>query len=111
MRFHIGPWEYHVVVSGKDSRAEFESRTIYLAESLPVSRRWEVLLHELVHCWLFYVPRPRDEEEMARLLSLVGIAGRKELDAQGGIDELRYLKAIRPGREVVHVRDEWSQVA
>lgn len=93
LTFHIGPWEYGLVIQGSESLACFEDRTIYIAAQIPPGRRLEVLLHELAHCWGYHVPHPRTEEEWANLTATIGEACRRDLEAQGGVAALRAMAA------------------
>lgn len=99
-----------MIVQGQDTRAEFESRTIYIAETTAPSRRYEELLHELAHAWLFHVPPPRTEEELAQFLATVSEAARQDFDRQGGLSRLKAIQPRLRRGELRIVVDEWSQV-
>lgn len=85
------------------TRAEYATRTIYIDQDLPPSRRKEELAHEAWHCWLFHVPPPADEEQEARLVALVLDALQMDLMEQGGIDVLIDLTPEPPPRELRYV--------
>jgi phosphoenolpyruvate carboxylase len=102
MLLHVGAYEYAVVIQGKGSRVSPPDRTIYLGADVRVAERLEKLVHELWHAWLLHVPRPRSEEEQAKLLELVMSSFWRDLARQGGERALRNLREERPVLELVY---------
>jgi phosphoenolpyruvate carboxylase len=102
MTFRVGAYEYVVAVQGRGCRVSYPDRTIYLGTEVRTSERLEKLVHELWHAWLMHVPRPRTEEETAKLLELIMSSFWRDLAGQGGERALRALREERPVLELVY---------
>lgn len=59
------------------------TRTILISGRVEPERRMEVLVHELTHCWSFFVPQPTTEEERCRLNSTIMRQLSEDLESQG----------------------------
>jgi phosphoenolpyruvate carboxylase len=102
MLFHVGAYEYVVTVQGQVSRVSPPDRAIYLGSEVRVDERLEKLAHELWHTWLLHVPKPRSEEEQAKLLEMVMSSMWRDLARQGGERALRALREHRPVVDLVY---------
>jgi hypothetical protein len=102
MKFRIGS---HVVTlsithrrvpEGKLALAKHSTHEILIAARVAPGLRHALLLHELRHCWGWWVPMPANEEDEARLLSLIASTAEHELAEQGG---RAALEALAPSDE------------
>jgi len=94
MFFRVGPYRYRVRVSDgqlRDERREdcaglweWETRTIWLSGTLPISQRHETLLHELVHAWQRHFGTVGSAEDEANRTAAFAIDVERQLLAQGG---------------------------
>jgi hypothetical protein len=103
LKFQVGPFTYTLVVADvpiyhtdgdeAEGLAIEYRRQIILSPRVEPQRRQEITLHEIVHCWLFHVPRPRNEEEHCQFVAFVHQQFDKDLEAQGGPQSLAQLIA------------------
>lgn len=104
MHFHVGPFAYTVIIEAAplidpetgDPRCGlcvYDDRTLHLSPDLAPHNRWDTLLHEIYHAWLFHLPAPADEEQACNLFAMASAAAHRDLDKQGG---LAALAALRP---------------
>jgi hypothetical protein len=94
MQFHVGPWVYTVQITDApilaDDGAEqagrwvWSTRTILISGTIPVQRRLQVLLHELVHAWRHDLGKPATDEDDANSMSAFTASVMRQLYRQGG---------------------------
>lgn len=97
----IGPYCYSLVISDREIYDENNDlldgcvigtrRLLVVSKSVELDRREEVARHECVEAWLQHVPRPRDKEDLAQFVSMVGTQFDRDIEAAGGIEVLRRL--------------------
>ncbi len=102
MKFRIGSHlvtlsiTHRRVPEGKLALAKHSTHEILIAARVAPGLRHALLLHELRHCWGWWVPMPANEEDEARLLSLIASTAEHELAEQGG---RAALEALAPSDE------------
>ncbi|NJL31239.1 MAG: hypothetical protein HC898_06185 [Phycisphaerales bacterium] len=94
MLFRVGPYHYRVRVSekrlcdqnGEDCAGlwEWETRTVWISGTLPLSQRHETLLHELSHAWQRHFGTIASAEDEANRTAAFAIDVQQQLLAQGG---------------------------
>lgn len=101
MKFEIGPWTYSVQITDgplyddngleQAGRCEWRTQSILISGAIPVTRRLEVLLHELRHAWVFTFGRPAGEEDDANNAAAFAAMAINEIDRHGGTRALMQL--------------------
>jgi hypothetical protein len=94
MQFNVAGEAYRVLLAAQpifdDGGSELEGcaieakRAIVISPHLELSRREEIILHELSHAWFFHVPRPTNEEERSQIFATMARQFRADLESQGG---------------------------
>lgn len=106
MQFAIGPHAVtlritHRLPADQLGAAVFASQEVLISARVAAPLRLAVLLHELRHCWDWWVPRAKGEEEEAQLYATMAKAAMADLQRQGGEDALR---SMSPADEPLTLR-------
>jgi hypothetical protein len=98
MKFHVGAWVYRVRIAAEPIIHDGERcqglcrearREILLSPDLLVAHRFEVLLHELAHAWIFALgSMPVDVEGWCDFVASVSAAAARDLAMNGGEEAL-----------------------
>jgi len=109
MKFQIGERAYELVIADRhlydeegnqlEGRALEGPRLVVLSRAVEIERRYEVLRHEIQHCWFFHIPKPSSEEESCQLAAFIDEKFHADLDRQGGRDALESM----PAQSVPHL--------
>lgn len=98
MEFHVGPYTYtlkipHAYIYNEfgdelEGCADEARRLIVISRRVDLSRREEVLRHEVEHAWGFHFPTARTDEERAQLAAVIGMQFDRDFADAGGHDAL-----------------------
>lgn len=105
MKFRVGPWIYRVrvmdvpiVENGVEllGQAVMQYREIRVSPVVAADHRFNVVLHELKHAWLFHFPQPRTDEEQCNLSAAIMASMYEDLNNQGGVVALENMTPDLP---------------
>ena len=102
MRFYAAGVGYQLIIPNApllddqgeeiEGRAVEEQAVILISRRVEPERRYEVLVHELTHCWAFAGATPATEEDRCRLNATMMRQLQADLTRQGGETALMDLK-------------------